>query len=110
MEPSFFDNAVFIAIIAAFASAVPAYLAYKRSKKTDAIAAQASIATVEQGTISQVIEGLNTLVTNLQNDNAVLRQTIQDLNAKVEEIIQRCEGLKAQLAELKSYVSDPSPE
>lgn len=78
-----------VALVAAAFGAVPAYLAYKRGSKKDAVAAQAGIATAAQGTISQVIDGLNTLIENLQSDNAVLRDSLR-----------KCEELKKQLADL----------
>jgi hypothetical protein len=70
------NSALVLALVAAFPSLLLGYLAYKRAQKVDAIAEQAGIATVESGTIGQVIDGLNRLIANLQTDNEVLRNAL----------------------------------
>jgi hypothetical protein len=99
---SFFAQPAVIGLLVGLPSAALGYLAYRQSQKKDKIAEQAGIATVESGTIGQVIGGLNDLVGRLQEDNAILRTKVDHLNEKLDLIIAQCEELKAEIAALKA--------
>lgn len=106
-----FESPVIVALVVTIFPLALGYLGYRQSQKVDAIAAQAGIATVESGTISQVIDGLNKLVGNLQQDNAVLRSISSEMHARVIEcqaeltvVIKKCEHLEAQLAEINARI------
>lgn len=73
-----------VALIVAAPTTILGYLAYRRSQKVDAIAAQAGIATSERGSIQQVIEGHQGLIASLQKDNEVGRQRLDILEHKLD--------------------------
>lgn len=101
------DHPVFIGVLVGLPSAMLGYLGYRQARKNDAVAAQAGIATAESGTISQVIEGQNKLVANLQTDNAVLRTTLDAVNTRLTQVLTYCEELKVQVAELSKRLPQP---
>jgi len=72
-----------VGLLVALPSAAIAYLAYRRGMRADAVAATATVATVQSGSVAQVIDGLNALVAALQTDNRTLRKTIERLEARV---------------------------
>lgn len=87
----FFENAGVLAVITAFPAVFIAWLAYKRAVRTDTVTAQAGISTFQSGTIQQVIDGLNSVIENLQEDNRLLRK-------RVDSLIEEVEAIKKQLA------------
>ena len=97
-----YENPAFVGLVLAMPSSILGYLVYKQSQKADETAKQGGIATVESGTIGQVIDGLNKLVDNLQTDNEVLRTNIDTLNTKLTRVIEYCEELKLEIAKLST--------
>lgn len=69
---------VAMALTAAVSSILIAYLGYRRSKKVDAIAAQAGLDTGSRAGTAQIIEGQNQLIGNLQADNLLLREAARE--------------------------------
>lgn len=86
-----------IGLIAGVPSVAIAYLAYRRSQRVDTVAEQAGIATRDTTSIQQVVDGLNTLVQNLQEDNQVLRAKVLALEESLDRIIAECRDLRAQV-------------
>ena len=99
-------NPAFVGLVVAIPSLLLGYLAFKQSQKVDATVAQAGIATVESGTIGQVIDGLNKLVSNLQADNSVLRGIVESLDAKATRLLGELELVKAELNELNKTLQE----
>jgi chromosome segregation ATPase len=50
------------------------YLGYRRSQKLDRVASAASLAASQSSETKTVIEGLNSIIENLQKDNRVQRE------------------------------------
>lgn len=74
-----FDNPIVIGILIGLPSAAVAYLGYRRAKQADTSAH-------EQGTIGQIIAGLNSLVTQLSADNGELRTRVDAMEKKIAEL------------------------
>lgn len=73
------------AFVIGLPSILIAYLGYRRSRKVDAITAQAGVVTeTRAGTTegragtAQIIEGQNQLIENLQADNLLLREAAKE--------------------------------
>lgn len=60
-------------------------LAYRRSRKVDAVAEQSGIVTESRAGTQQVIEGLNHIIDNLQEDNKSFRQDIRYLTERLDQ-------------------------
>lgn len=97
-----------IGLIAGFPSVTIAYLAYRRSQRVDTVAEQAGIATRSTESIQQVIDGLNTLIENLQEDNRVLRAKVRDLEERLTRIIADCQALRAEVHSLSEQIRRPT--
>lgn len=78
------DNAAVVAVIAGVPSFLLGFLAYRRSVKVDAVAAQSGVATLSQSGTAQIIEGLNRLVDQLQEDNAAFRADVLIVKARAD--------------------------
>lgn len=104
LAQTFWSHPAVVATIVGVPAVVVATLGYRRSVRGDAIAAQSGIAEDKREGVEQVIEGLNKLVTNLQADNAVLREIVKEANAKLSLVIQRCDELKQQVADLNAKI------
>lgn len=90
-------NPALLVIIAAIPSFILGILALRRSRAVDKTTEQTQIATNELGSINQVIEGMSTLTVNLQDDNKLLRESIEACRRELERIIQNQEDLSKKL-------------
>lgn len=87
------ENPAFVGLVVAIPSAALGYLGYRRSRHNDEVAERAGVATSQHTSIGQVIEAQDMLIANL-------REEVVRLNAKLDRIIEKCEGLERQLAAL----------
>jgi hypothetical protein len=83
LAAAFWQHPIVIGIAVTVPSVVLGYLGYRRARQIDKVAAQAGIATSQNASIGQVVDGLNTIIANLQEDNRVLRQAIADLQTRI---------------------------
>lgn len=90
-------NAILIALAAGIPSFLLGFLAYRRSVKVDAVAAQVSVSTDSRAGTQQIIEGLNSLVENLQEDNKALRDEARYLLQRISNLTEETNKLKAEL-------------
>ena len=90
------------AILTALLSTGVALLAYRRSRKVDALSEQAGIRTEASDTIEQIISGLKSLVQALQDDNVSLRDTIRELRTDISTLRQEIVNLRQTVIELRS--------
>jgi len=94
-----------IGLLIGLPSALLGYLAYRRGTRSDKAAAQATISVAQSGSITQVIDGLNSLVGALQNDNAALRVAHESLREALDRSELRVTQLSETLAKLRAEVS-----
>lgn len=93
-----------LGLVVAVPGTAVSYWAYRRGSRVDAVAEQAGIATRDTASIQQVVDGLNTLVGNLQEDNLVLRGKVLALEESLARIIADCEALRAQVHALSEQI------
>jgi len=93
-----------IGLVVSVPSVLLAYFGFRRSQKVDTIAQQAGIATNTKESIQQVIDGLNSLVDALQEDNKVLREKVLNLERKLDKVIEDCVALKAEVHDLSQQI------
>lgn len=82
------------------------YLAYRRSRKVDAVSAQSGIATETRAGTAQIIEGLNQLIDNLQDDNRLFREDIKYLTLRLDAISKERDELRRKLNRLNRLYGD----
>ena len=70
------------------------FIGYRRSKKADTVAEKA-------GAVEQIINGLNTLVDNLQEDNKILRENVKELRDALQNITEERDEIRRELRSLK---------
>lgn len=93
-------DAVF-ALVIGLPSFLLGYLAYRRARKVDAVAAQSGVVTETRAGTAQIIEGLNQLINNLQDDNRVIREDLKYLTLRLDAIAKERDGFKRQLNRLQ---------
>lgn len=98
---NFWSNPIVIGIVVAIPSSILGYLGYKRSVKSDKVAADSTIASTHAAAINQVIDGLNKLIDGLQEDNKELRSSILSLSIKLKEAIEENSKLVKQVENIK---------
>lgn len=77
------------------------YLAYRRARKVDAVAAQSGMITETRAGTTQIIEGLNQLIDNLQDDNRSFREDIKYLTLRLDVIVKERDQLRRRLVQLQ---------
>lgn len=92
---------VVVGVAAVLSSMFVAYLGYRQSQKSDEIAKQAGLATVESGTIKQLIDGQNELIQRLQEETKRYREVIIAIDTRLATVIGECRLLERELSELK---------
>jgi hypothetical protein len=98
------------ALVVALPSFLIGFLAYKRSVKVDAVAAQSGLSADSRAGAAQVIEGLNQLIDNLQEDNKEFREGIRYCTARFEAVALERDELRQRLAHLyRKYGDSPDP-
>lgn len=91
------------ALVIGIPSLVLGLLAYLRSLKVDEVAEEA-------GTVGQAIEGLNTLVARLQEDNTALRADAADLRLRIKHLTDGFSGLENEVRMLKAHSVSSTPK
>ena len=100
-------NSVIQALLIGLPATMLGALAYRRSRKVDAVAEQSGVATENRAGTAQIIQGLNDLVSNLQTDNKVFREDIKYLDQRLDNLIAEREELRKEIARLrKKYGED----
>ena len=94
-------NPVLQALLIGLPATVLGFLAWWRSRRVDAIAEQSGAVTETRAGTAQIIEGLNQLIDNLQEDNAVVREGFRFLTQRLDEITKERDALRAEVAELR---------
>lgn len=99
---------VITALLIGLPSFLLGYLAYRRARKVDAVAAQSGVVTETRAGTAQIIEGLNLLVDQLQDDNRThredmraVRDDIRDLTLRLGEVSRERDELRQERDELK---------
>ena len=102
---------VVVGLSLAAPSAAIGYLAYKRSRKVDALSAQTGAASENRAGMSEIREGQNDLIANLQADNKSLREIINSQGVRIDACFTLCDGLKKEVARLhKLHGDEPNGE
>ena len=94
-------DAVIQAILIGLPATILGLLAYRRSRKVDAVAEQAGVAIEARAGTAQIIEGLNALVDNLQTDNKVFRDDFKFFTERLNECFAEREKLRQEVARLR---------
>lgn len=98
------------AIVIGLPSFALGYLAYRRSKKVDAVVEQSGIATETRAGTAQIIEGLNQLIDNLQDDNRSFREDIKYLTLRLDAISKERDELRQKLNQMmRKYGENGDP-
>lgn len=105
LAQTFWSHPAVIGVIIGIPATAIAVLGYRRSVRTDAIAAQSDVAENKREGVEQVIEGLNKLLGNVQNDNEALRVTSRELNAEVRVLNKEVRELNAEVRSLNAKLS-----
>lgn len=82
------------------------YLAYRRSRRVDAVAEQSGAVTETRAGTEQIIQGLNDLIDNLQTDNKTFRDDIRYLTLRLDTIAAERDRLKKEVARLRRKYGD----
>ena len=94
------------AVVIGLPSFALGYLAYRRSRKVDAVAEQSGVATETRAGIAQIIDGLNKLIDQQQEDLVRLRdalgKSVSDALARDKE----CNEMRKQLNRLNRKYGD----
>jgi len=78
-----------------------AWWGYRRSIRVDAVSEKSGVATETRAGTQQIIDGLNTLIDQLQEGALAHRETITFLTSRLDAILVENEGLKRELARLR---------
>jgi len=100
------NRELIVAIWAGVTSIGLAYLTYRKSIKVDAVAAQASIGGESRAGTAQIIEGLNSLVDQLQEDNKDLREEARNLLIRIASLISESEDVRRRLMAFQRKYGD----
>lgn len=73
------------------------YLGYHRSRKVDAVSAQAGVASETRAGTAQVIEALNAIIDQIQEDNRDFREQGKEFRDALRQCAERVTGLSAEL-------------
>lgn len=85
-------------------------LAYRQSRKVDAVAEQSGVATETRAGTAQIIEGLNNLVDNLQEDNKVFRDELKYLTQTLGAVVLERDELRKEVARLRRKYGENNGE
>lgn len=96
-----FDIASLVTLLSVILTFVLGYFGYKRSKAADKVAEKA-------GAVEQIVNGLNSLIDQLQEDNHVLRENVKDLRDALQKVTNERDNLKQELQDLKRQYSTNS--
>lgn len=91
------NNPVLLIIAGAIPSLLIAYFAHRRAVRVDKTTEESGVASHQQGAIKEVVRGLNNLNTLLQQDNKILRESIKQLQKKVDEMTTQINNLRIEL-------------
>lgn len=100
------STAVTVALVGATVSLAIGILGHRRSKKVDATSAQSGVATDHRAGTAQVLEGLNTLIDQLQEDNTGFRAEIKALVVRLDAVSAERDALKLEVARLRKKYAD----
>lgn len=92
---------VITALLIGLPSFLLGYLAYRRARKVDAVAAQSGVMTESRAGTAQIIEGLNLLIDQLQDDNKTFRDDIKYLTLRLDAIAKERDQLRRELNRLQ---------
>lgn len=90
-----------IGLLVGLPSSLLGYLIYRRSRELDEAAEQAGIATAQRESIGQVVDGLNRIITALQEDNAFLRTEVSVGREDVKACLRKVSDLRRRVDELE---------
>lgn len=89
-----------IAAAAGVPSFIIAWMAHKRSKHVDAVSEQSGVATETRAGTAQIFDGLNKMISNLQEDNTNFRTDIENLRDRLDVISTERDGLRLEVNRL----------
>lgn len=76
------------------------WLTLRRGNRVDRATAQQAVVAARGSEVSQVIDGLNRLVDNLQEDNRIWRQSLESVSHRLSACITEREELQRKLNDL----------
>lgn len=94
-------NQAWVGLIIAIPSSILGYLAYRRSRKVDAISAQAgAVSETREGT-AQIIAALNALLDQVQEDNVTFRDDLRRMTDRLDSCFGEREALRKELTRMQ---------
>lgn len=102
LAESLWQHPAVIGLLIGLPSSALGYLVYRRSRDVDKVAEQAGIATGQRESIGQVVDGLNKIITALQQDNALLREEVVAGRKDIAACLHNVTELRKQVDELAS--------
>lgn len=117
LAESLWQHPAVIGLLVGLPSSALGYMVYRRSRDVDDVAEQAGIATGQRESIGQVVDGLNRIITALQDDNGLLRKEVisgrTDIDVclrNVSELRKRVDELETEIRRLKrgGTITDPA--
>lgn len=90
-----------VAVAAGVPSFLLGYLAYRRSVRVDAVAAQVSVSDDSRAGVAQVVEGLNRIIDGLNRLLDQVQEENAGLRAQLTLVIEECGHLRHKVAELQ---------
>lgn len=97
---------VAIALVVGLPGITVAVLAYRRSRKVDAVSEKTGIAANGRAGTAQVIEGLKVLIDNLQEDNKAFRDDIRSLTLRLDVVAAERDAFRLEVARLRKRYGD----
>lgn len=100
------STAVVVALVGATVSLAIGILGHRRSKQVDATSAQSGVASNHREGTAQILEGLNTLIDQLQEDNTGFRTELRDLVVRFDAVTAERNTCWAEIARLRKKYGD----
>lgn len=97
---------VALALVVGLPGITIAVLAYRRSRKVDAVSEKSGIAANGRAGVAQIIEGLRGLIDDLQEDNQSFRNDIRSLTDRCDAITKERDTLRMEVARLRKKYAD----
>lgn len=76
-------NPIIVGAIVGLPASILGFMAYRRSARLDKVAEQAALLQTQGAAAQRVLDGLNQIVTNLQEDNRILREQAVELSRRI---------------------------
>lgn len=96
-----------VGAVGVISGALLGWFGYRRAVKVDNKTEGSAVVAARSGEVSQIIEGLNLLIDNLQKDNRIWRENFASITIKLTEVVKERDELQLEVHRLyKKYGID----